>query len=544
MQIQEIVLHGVTVHDSTTISLPDRGIVLVTGGNGSGKSTVVEGVSLTLWGKGIRGGSSLWMDGKDGSHAEVVVDGRRVRRTTSGSVRLAWEGGESYQTTTKAQEALTYEIGDRDKWRRCAVLSSTDASTFAGATDTARKMLLESIAGIESLSAAYVESRKFKESSLRDRTLAQRDLAAAQARLDVAERSVDRIASVGDSPPEEVEPPNQDVGKVDNMLKCVEIDCTTNASAISTLEERIGRAMVDRDSRSDHIGTIDGGECPTCGQALSEDHMVQLRGEEDSKRIQLDLEISTMRREQRVLYLERSSLHSEREEIREIRDGIAQRKAMHDRYLSSMREWEGRHRLLEQAREEMQEHAKSMGRAEEHLRLKSSDHAEHEAASAVLSPRGLRARLLSQTVRSLEQRTNEWLGRLSGESLAVRIQPTTPNKDGKGSRDVVLFEVGKRTGGDYSYLPYLSRSAGERRRVDVALGFGLREVADGQGSRGTLFADEIFDSLDETGRETVVEGLLDLARDRCVVVISHTADFVRPYASHHYHLEDGTIVPV
>ena len=146
--------------------------------------------------------------------------------------------------------------------------------------------------------------------------------------------------------------------------------------------------------------------------------------------------------------------------------------------------------------------------------------------------------MLSRLVQLLEAETNDWLGKISGGGLHVVIASHTETKRGD-NRNVVSLSVKKE---DHS-LPYVNRSAGERRRVDVALGFALRSISDAaEGSPGgTLFADEIFDGLDEAGRETVMEGLLDMAKTRCVVLISHAASFVERSAVARYHLTDGAL---
>jgi len=542
MEISEIAIHGVTVHRDLRLALPPRGIVLVTGPNGAGKSSIVEGVALALWGKGIRGGASLWAGGVKDAHAEVVADGRRVRRTEAGTVKLAWEGGAEYQTTTKAQEALTAEIGERERWRRCSVLSATDAATFAGATDTARKVLLESFAGIEDLTLAYPVARAAKDGAVAEQAKVQRDRAAAVARLEVAQAAVEALpAEASPEPPDIVAPPPGTLSRLQGCLDGVEKDIAENTRE-QTAAQAERRYLGELKKTADrHAALVDAGRCFTCGHVMGEDERAAVLEKAQGAQEAHDQGARLLARRLHALETDAVSLASEREALGGLlREAMArEREAEHARVAREA--WQERAARRAQAESAAQGFAAALTEVDAALGEASREVQEHEAAAAVLGPRGLRARLLSSTGRALEGRTNDWLGRLSGDRLAVRLRSTTPTKSGK-DRDVVLFEVGKRTAEGYQFLPYLSRSAGERRRVDVALGFGLREVADGRGSRGTLFADEIFDSLDDSGRETVVEGLVDLARDRCVVVISHTADFVRPYAAQHWHIEDGALV--
>ena len=55
MRVGSIELRGVTVHRDTRLQLPERGVVLLLGDNGQGKTSVIEAVPLTFWGKSLRG---------------------------------------------------------------------------------------------------------------------------------------------------------------------------------------------------------------------------------------------------------------------------------------------------------------------------------------------------------------------------------------------------------------------------------------------------------------------------------------------------------
>ena len=55
MNVHEIRLTGFMSHDDTAVALPDRGLVVLTGDNGAGKSSLIEAVAVALWGKTLRG---------------------------------------------------------------------------------------------------------------------------------------------------------------------------------------------------------------------------------------------------------------------------------------------------------------------------------------------------------------------------------------------------------------------------------------------------------------------------------------------------------
>ena len=88
---------------------------------------------------------------------------------------------------------------------------------------------------------------------------------------------------------------------------------------------------------------------------------------------------------------------------------------------------------------------------------------------------------------------------------------------------------------------YYACSDGEQRRIDLALLFSLSALA-GDWS-GTLFVDECFDSLHETGVRAAIEALNTIAQERCVVLTTHRVDIARlvtPDA--HWHFSGSGVV--
>ena len=78
----------------------------------------------------------------------------------------------------------------------------------------------------------------------------------------------------------------------------------------------------------------------------------------------------------------------------------------------------------------------------------------------------------------------------------------------------------------------------------MALLLALGEVAAGaSGTRpGTLWCDEVFDSLDTQGCEAVSEAIQEMSRDRCVVVISHNPRLVEMLPdARRLHVESGKV---
>lgn len=178
------------------VDLPETGVVVVTGLNGAGKSTMIEIVAHAVFGKSVRG-SWGWRDPPAAaargwtSGAYVETDRMRVhrRRRSSGSPELAtfdvadvdqgvsvWVP-QAYDTTSKAQGAIEAIVGPFDVWERCHVFSSHDAVHFTLATDKDRKRLLEGLLGLD-----YFDVARERATALASR--AENELAFARDALE------------------------------------------------------------------------------------------------------------------------------------------------------------------------------------------------------------------------------------------------------------------------------------------------------------------------------------------------------------------------
>ena len=156
------------------------------------------------------------------------------------------------------------------------------------------------------------------------------------------------------------------------------------------------------------------------------------------------------------------------------------------------------------------------------------------ACERVLGLKGVRAHVLGKALSGVEAVANSWLVRIAGSGLVLSLKPYSEKKSG-GTKEAISLEV-EGAGGGYGYK---ASSGGERRRIDVAILLALADIAGAAHGieGGTLFFDEVFDSLDADGVERVIDALQDLAKDRAVLVISHNPDFVaRLSPAKHVHL--------
>lgn len=519
-------------HVSTKAVFPERGIVLLRGANGAGKSAISEAVSVGLWNKPLRGrgqqrGLSLWASPKGA--LQVEVDDLVVTRSAKGKAtwHRAGEAPEKFENARKAQEELERVIGEHAVWSRVSVFSSQDAAHFSTATDSERKRLIESLLGLLVFDEASEACRKDCRAKRQELDAARGQARLLEERVRGLEERLDAEAA-----PEAVEYAGKPVtlatlpavreklaavqGAVDPKAKAV------RAAMVHVADARVERARCEQavTGAAAQLSRAQQGRCSACGAQLPPSKLDSAVGAHRAAVQALA--------EQDKLQAQAQRAHDSALQAREVAGAAAERAGA---VLADLRAWEaavagatsrrtavaGR---LEDAQEEL-----DAARAEESSVAEAL--AELQAADDVLSVSGVRSHMLHQALAGIEAVANVWLSRLAliGDyALTLSLKPYTENAKG-AVKDAISLEIdgaGNRQG-------YGATSGGEKRRIDVALLLALAEVAAGSSSRapGTLFFDECFDTLDAEGRDSVLEVLEEMAEQCCVVLITHAASWPR-----------------
>ena len=533
--------------------LPDKGVVLVTGDNGSGKSTVIECVPLTLWGKTLRK-ADLW-NGTGGS-AAIVADGTSYRRKAKGRSRLTFDNAPKFESTKEAQIVIDNHFGPFEHWRRACVLSSQDAASLTTSTDAERKRLLEALTGADKLEAGYRKARAAATAKATEVAACKAEIAVLVERVDGAKtRLADAV------PPETIpEKPETDPERLEALrgsLKAVVEDVAEGRAAVRKATRGDVDALAALNQAQAFRRRIDLDMCPTCEQPIPDakraaavEAVEVAEAGAKTRAAEVAAEVKALEADLADLLEEHATIDEERARL-EGAEAIA---------ASVGRELEAIDKLAETQKAALADLATARTDLQaKRLDLENLDldHRHLEAAARVLSTKGVRAHLLAKTIAAVEAAANAWLGRICDERLKLNLRPYGTKKDGSQKDSVALtLEVERdaaakamleSTGDDVvdaAERGYTNASGGERRRLDVALCFALAEVAEAaRGETGsTVFADEIFDALDREGVSRVATALSTLAQDRCVVVIAHeAADQLRAVAREHWRVVDGTL---
>ena len=136
------------------------------------------------------------------------------------------------------------------------------------------------------------------------------------------------------------------------------------------------------------------------------------------------------------------------------------------------------------------------------------------------SNKGLKSYLLENVVPFLTARAQEYADIVSGGDITLEFSTKTELKSGE-TREKFQIVAKNRNGADV----YHGNSVGEKRRIDLAVGWALADLASTRSSKPIKFRalDEPFESLDFTGEELVVKLLHQvISRFETIVVITHS----------------------
>ena len=532
MRVKRLKITGLTKHQGTELELPAAGLVVITGDNGSGKSSIIEAVHVCRWGKSLRG-TDVWAG--PGEVEMELHDGPTYvrKRTSSGRTTLKTKDGPEFQTAARAKRELG---GDPKLWQRSCVFSFEDVVSFTRATDSERKKMLEAVLGLERFDQALKACREELAAARKEETDAAHGLEMAQQAYESAVRLHDEVeAQLAEQGPEyDHEAASAQLRALEEQVRVATVFCTDIGKEATALREQSAELKAEKTQLEKKIKSEGSAECHACGRPFDEhrgDVVTKLR-EELAGVVAQSADITTkgqaLVKDQRR-YQEEASEASE-EVSRIMAETEAASKADEQRAKLA-----GRLRVLGG---EMQNADAGVADGRDLLTQRQGDTAVLDACAKVLGLKGLRSHVLAEALQGLEIAANYWLERFA-PGVAVTIRPCRELKGG-GTSDEISVEMTGVAGGH----GYKGSSRGERRRQDVAITWALGEVeaaATGQ-AESTVWCDEPFDGLDDPGVDALVAALDEVRERRCVVVISHSASLVealRPDA--HYHVTEGVV---
>ena len=548
-------------------------VTQIIGTNGMGKSSIPLIIEEALYNKNSKGikkadipnrymsnGYTIWLIfEKDGN--EYIVD---VKRSSSIKVKLTKNGEDiSSHTATNTYKTIQEIIGIDFKTFSQLVYQSTNASLqFLTATDTNRKKFLIDLLHLDD----YVQLFEvFKEAA---RT-ASNKMIEVTSEIATVEKwlSTNKLESTDILPMLDLEI-NTDKEEKEFRSLSIELENISEKNkkilrnnqykemlagiSLDEINSITATEKASPDEFQKHLGQIEGaktaankmlaklekldGFCPTCEQIIDAEFKQNLI---DSEKILLeDLERRKTYNEEKVTKIRRnntqfdrkSKLQKDWEDLYRSIDTnlpttILDKEQLEDRLASLQNElhaakkeisriaMENEKRTRENTRIEIIEaqtdgFIEKLNKASETLKEVAELDANLETLKKAFSTNGLLAYKIENLVKELEELTNTYLAELS---------------DGRFTLEFIVSndKLNVQITDNESIVDILALSSGELARVNTATLIAIRKLMSSisKSRINILFLDEVINVLDESGREKLVEVLLQ--EDLNTYVVSH-----------------------
>lgn len=576
--------------------------------NGSGKSLPLDAFTWALWGNTVRGfGSDEVVHNKVNKNCKVGVSFTdrghdyeviRLRRNKEDSdhkpndLILKCNGVEASGASIADTQTMIEEIVGLDFTTFCAMMPGAGINV-ATMTDAEVKALLEKLLRTEALGKASEEARRRSRAASEALTVQSTrmqdmliSISEAKTRLVDLETKEEDYANTRQEKIEELEGALASLEETRGVLSlgAVQEDALRlRKSELSVLvegsNENQGRLLLDTKKIDKHyaekliklnedkvelgvrlegidlaMNALDGfaGQCPTCHQAVSEDHALELRTALKDKERLLQIKVDTIEASAKAT---RKRKETELQETLDLLGeanivaadlGAQEAQASIDLGKSLEAAAEVGHldqRIAQLASRKLELESDdnpylSLVESEEVILINKQQDCDKlvtkieglRRTSEILSfwvdsfsPQGIRSFMLEHVTPLLNQFAKKYADLITSGEMEITFHTKDTLKSGK-SKERFNIQVSQKHGGG----SYASNSSGERARANLIIALALGELAALRADKQIpfRFLDEPFESIDEAGTESIVT-LLNQQKEQynSVYVITHQDHF-------------------
>lgn len=479
-----------------TLPTGSSSLVLVHGANGTGKSSrLVDAPCYALWGKTERG-IDPW--GAQAGHVTVETDQFTITRRWTGrslSVRLVDPSrATEFSTNTSAAAEVCRRYMPLDAWKLCARLTSSDIAAFSRAAAAKELSMLESVLGlswVKRASAAASAKHREAQTSLAEIAYEQKQNQQQVAHIEHTIALAEMLLGETPEPPPFPKPTEQYIADLRLQI----------AGNHSSAQRRLAEQHVDESTNRE--------SCPTCKRPWDRKARADI-----SQETAAPSQYASAQAAARAWHL-LDAAKDQQAAWASYEAAVRSRQAKLQQ-LNLPREHE---RLLDALCDAM-EIDNNLQRAQQQAEVAA-------AVNQLYSAGGVRELLLKRALSILAQTATSYAHALGLFDTSIRLELRSDN----GKIEFSASGVGGKHG-------YDGASSGQRRRIDIAMALAMADNSQ-YGKRGTLWLDEVFDSLDEDGIDQVVSLITHLSQQRQVILLTHNytaLQMLRPTATQVIHL--------
>lgn len=639
-----------------SVNIQDRGLTIIDGvnedssnfdNNGSGKSSIVEAIVYSLFGKTIRGISDDTLVNREiGKKMEVSIDlevdgkeyriTRRRKYSSKNNIELWVEGKDATPYSEKELNAEVERIlGMSYKVFTSSIVFSDKSIKFAMSTNSELKDIFEDILNLDFLTECYEVAKNrisLSENKLQALSAKKIDIETnlksleefQEQALEEYNREIEnRNNSIADLK-ELIEETKTSVGEVKDEIKLEEDtlevektklkeltsqlqqttpvfteefeeekyrkiieDCRKVVEELeeqrnekklleSAIKNKINKKKVEKQELKEDIDNSPklGDICKYCGNIITGDNLKSCHSKEKLLK-EIDRELSNLEKDYQVqiTYLEewdkkleeaygelnnakktkkeayekysekkeqflrdnsdkalRKSIENQEYEVNCVQKGLTKKVAQ----LSTLEE---RYKLKEQELKNLEnyepknnsnmytprieEKKSNLETVNKNIAIETKLLEELSFWKIAYGNQGIKSFLMEDIVPYLNTRVNKYLKHLS-EDTFIEFTTTKLLKSGN-TKDTFTVTIWKED----KPVEYSLFSGGEKKRLDIAIILGIQDLIATRNNRNinVAFLDEVFDALDVTGVESIIQVLQELMKEReSIFVITHNPE--------------------
>ena len=518
---------------------------LIVGTNGTGKSTVLDALTFSLFNKPFRKINKSQLVNTTNEkdcivEVEFELNARQylVRRgIRPNKFDIVVDGDPMHKQSDDRAMQKILEEGilklNYKSFTQIVILGSSAFVPFMQLSGTNRREVIEDLLDIRIFSAMnsiLKEQLKTKKDEIKTLELSKDNI---KDKVEMQKNFIDELESQGKQRVEEKEGKiNLLEGEIletsdetECLIKDVEM-CTKDLEELSNVKGKLKKLNTLKGKMSNKVATLtkehkfftENTVCPTCTQDIEEEFRVNRITDAQTKAKELqtgyrELEDAIQKEEEREHQFTKLS-----KEITKLNNGISKNHTIISGCNRQIRDLESEiQRLTDQhanrntEQEKLAEFNQNLQEVFKKLADKKEEVMYHDFAYSLLKDDGVKTKIIKKYLPLINQQVNRFLQMMDfyinfklDEEFSETIESPIHEK-----------------------FSYASFSEGEKMRIDLALLFTWREVARVKNSVNTnlLIMDEVFDSsLDGMGTDEFLKIIRFVIKDANVFVISHKTE--------------------
>ena len=541
-----------TGNQPTEVILNDKPTTLIMGTNGAGKSTILDALTFSLYGKSFRkiNKSQLINSTNDKDcfvEIEFTTGGHswKVQRGIKPNIFKIYKNGQEldqYSSAVEQQKVLEQSVLKMNykSFTQIVILGSSTFVPFMQLPAAGRREVVEDLLDIKIFSSMNniikdkikcikddVRTLELKRESLKDKVEMQSNF--IRKIENQSKSDIDKKRELIKSYEVNIQEKYQNGFQMENEMSDLKNRMNEFSDATKRLREMGGikGKLSQRITKlvGDHKFFSENMVCPTCGQDIEESFRVNRIKDSQDKAEELRKGFNELQQAIKDEELRESKFSKLSDEVSSTLNGIS----------SNNTEISGLQKQVSRLESEIQtitteiknqsiEHEKletfkvSLENTYKELSEKKESISYHDFTYSLLKDGGVKAKIVKKYLPLINQQVNKYL-QMMDFYINFKL-----DEEFNETIESPIHE-------DFSYSSF---SEGEKSRIDLALIFAWREVAKFKNSVNTnlMLFDEVFDSsLDGFGTEEFLKIIRFVIKDANIFVISHKADMHDKFAS-------------